>query len=375
LSTLSQICKIDELIELGDASVVFQIPIEAGEVYIADPPFVDPLDLRIDSAELKRQFVEGRYVKAPGRSLTYLTNCYVLPNAAVVTSSGRVVRESCYPYPADDWICRMFAPWISGSGRRVVVETAASDEIDRPTLYVREHGEMGFFHWMHSVLPRLETFKASEMARNFAVLCQNRATYQSAGLQLAGLDVGRLLAPSREHPQFFKQLLFPSPLVDGGDFWLRPVSVARFYDRLRVPTPAGPQRIYVTRRDAAVRRLKNEDQLLDRLGRLGFKAVELAALPFGEQIGLFRASEFVVGVHGAGLSHVSNMPPGGRVLEILHPRRFWPTYRALAARRRLRYGFAVGTDGPPRITGDGFDFEIDVEKVAGLVERMLEKGS
>jgi hypothetical protein len=67
---------------------------------------------------------------------------------------------------------------------------------------------------------------------------------------------------------------------------------------------------------------------------------------------------------------VIGMPRDAAVLEILHPRRFWPTYRAMSARRGLRYGFLVGEDQDPPGAGDGFDFEVDIDRLLGVLGEM-----
>jgi hypothetical protein len=64
------------------------------------------------------------------------------------------------------------------------------------------------------------------------------------------------------------------------------------------------------------------------------------------------------------------MPNAMGVLEILHPRRFWATYRALAARGQLHYAFAVGEDPGPSVEGDSFDFEIKLEKLDHMVNEL-----
>jgi capsular polysaccharide biosynthesis protein len=174
-------------------------------------------------------------------------------------------------------------------------------------------------------------------------------------------------------PQHFDELLFPYPLVENGDFWLRPPSVKDFYANL--PVPAGPQhkRIYVTREDAGMRRLVNEAAVLELTQRHGFVAVEVGKLTFTEQLALFRGADLVMGVHGAGLAHVVSMSPSAGVLEILHPRRFWPTYRALSARCNLIYAFAVGEDPGPSMSGDSFDFNIDLSKLERVLSVLIHK--
>jgi capsular polysaccharide biosynthesis protein len=66
--------------------------------------------------------------------------------------------------------------------------------------------------------------------------------------------------------------------------------------------PAPPfRKLYVTRRNAKVRRVRNEVQVADYLTDWGFEVVALEERPFREQVQLFAEAEVVVAQHGAGL--------------------------------------------------------------------------
>jgi hypothetical protein len=368
-SVASAAHSIADLRRMGDRSVMVDIETEPAMLYSAPSVITDARQISAASAELQAQFIAPRQVTPPGRSVTILRDVTVLPNAAIVTADGHIIRESCFPY-TDRWLGTFFAPWITDGEASLRVRLDPHEVVDRPAVYVREHGEMGFFHWMHSVLPRADVFARHGLSNEFALLCASGPGFQREGLALARLEGVARIAPLPDRAQRFHDLIFPSPLVRDGDFWLRPPSVADFYDGLSVPPARGPRRLYITRRDAQVRRLRNEEALLERLRPLGFVAVDLETWSFAAQLAVFRGAEIVVGVHGAGLSHVIGMPRDAAVLEILHPRRFWPTYRAMSARRGLRYGFLVGEDHDAPGAGDGFDFDVDIDRLLGVLGEM-----
>jgi capsular polysaccharide biosynthesis protein len=64
------------------------------------------------------------------------------------------------------------------------------------------------------------------------------------------------------------------------------------------------RKLYVTRRNAKVRRLTNEDEVADYLSERGFDVVALETLPQREQIKRFAEAQFVVAQHGAGLTNL-----------------------------------------------------------------------
>lgn len=93
--------------------------------------------------------------------------------------------------------------------------------------------------------------------------------------------------------------------------WLR----ERIYSLLDL-TPEEPfRKVYVTRRNAKVRRLINEKEVAAHLEKRGFEVVALEALPLRDQIRRIAEAEIIVAQHGAGLVNLL-FAQSPRVLEI-----------------------------------------------------------
>lgn len=104
-------------------------------------------------------------------------------------------------------------------------------------------------------------------------------------------------------------------------------------------------RIYVSRGDAVIRKVRNEKALEQVLARYGFESYEMGKLPFDRQIELFAAAEMVVGPHGAGLINLMFCNPGTRVLEIF-PDNYIIDWIALLARAGgLDYHYFIAGHG------------------------------
>jgi len=65
-----------------------------------------------------------------------------------------------------------------------------------------------------------------------------------------------------------------------------------------------------------MRMITNEEEVLPHLKTIGFSVYSLEDLTFDQQIKLFRSSEIITGLHGAGLSHLVFCEPGTLVLEL-----------------------------------------------------------
>lgn len=99
-----------------------------------------------------------------------------------------------------------------------------------------------------------------------------------------------------EYVQWFRERVFKFFGVDGIRPW---------------------RRIFVTRRSARVRKIKNEKQIRAALSSKGFETVELEKLSLSEQVKTFAEARCVVAQHGAGLTNILYMHSGSRVIELM----------------------------------------------------------
>jgi Glycosyltransferase 61 len=81
------------------------------------------------------------------------------------------------------------------------------------------------------------------------------------------------------------------------------------------PEKDSPRRLYISRNDARLRRVSNEDGLLPLLEERGFQRLTLRGLPIARQVQLFRRAEAIVAPHGAGLAHSAWCKPGTKIVE------------------------------------------------------------
>ncbi|WP_310621072.1 glycosyltransferase family 61 protein [Flexibacterium corallicola] len=81
------------------------------------------------------------------------------------------------------------------------------------------------------------------------------------------------------------------------------------------------RKIYVSRRDARIRRILNEEQLEKFLLRKGFDIICPGELSHPEQVKIFNEAKVIIGAHGAGLTNILFSQSGGVVLELL-PRNY-----------------------------------------------------
>ena len=179
-------------------------------------------------------------------------------------------------------------------------------------LYSTHHSAHNFYHFLADYLPYDSLLGILADAQPVLV-CKEHNTFQD---QIMHALLGRLL-PLRYFATsyFFERLAIPSILnkTDVVDF-LR--------SRSQYIEPAGAhRRIYISRRNAVVRRVLNEDRVIDILKTYGFEIIESETLAFIEQIALFKASDIVCAPHGAGLTNIAFCPEGTRIIEFFFAER------------------------------------------------------
>jgi hypothetical protein len=131
-----------------------------------------------------------------------------------------------------------------------------------------------------------------------------------------------------------------------------------------------PPRFFISREDARLRRVLNENEIMASLTPCGFERVVLKGMPIARQVRLFREAEAIVSPHGAGLAHIAWCRPGTKIFEVFpspdgprgRPRNATDNFWLISRYRTLRYEVSFG--GPPLDRKDGFAFPAQViEKI------------
>lgn len=217
-------------------------------------------------------------------------------------------------------------------------------------------------HWLTAHLPKLLLAKEHGVDADL-VLPTERTSTMDRTLAAIGIDPDRL-------PGFD-----PATVLEVEQMAL--IVSDRFHPDLlnRVRTAFGAsdgparRRIFISRARARGRHLLNEETLWSALEAHGFERTMMEALDFDAQVQLMRETRVLVGPHGAGLTNMIFMPPGGDVVEIADTSYPNPNFYAMAAALGHRYWLIpAGTAGE----GHALDRDLTVEedRVIDAVGRM-----
>jgi capsular polysaccharide biosynthesis protein len=136
-----------------------------------------------------------------------------------------------------------------------------------------------------------------------------------------------------------------------------------------VTSRPGTRRIYLSRRDAPRRRMRNEPELTARLKQIGFEVWHLDGMTVAEQQDLLASARVVVAEHGAALTNIVWCPKGATVVDIHASVPAMPCFKILAELRGLRY-LPIFVQRSDKLERD--DWVIGKEVIARVLEAAAE---
>lgn len=200
-----------------------------------------------------------------------------------------------------------------------------------------------YFHWMFEVLPRWNLLKRSgiDLEQIDYFLISNQRSFQSETIEKLGIPQSKIIW---HHHVQADRLIAPFP---GCIAWMNR-STCDFLRSIFLPAnPTTGERLYISRSQAANRRVTNEAEILDLLTQYNFESVTLEALSVAEQAALFASATVVIAPHGSGLTNLvfceSNKSCRNTiVIELFSPHFVYPCYWFLSNLVELDYYYLLG---------------------------------
>ncbi|MCI4678891.1 glycosyltransferase family 61 protein [Rhodoblastus acidophilus] len=109
--------------------------------------------------------------------------------------------------------------------------------------------------------------------------------------------------------------------------------------------PAPHARIFITREDAKLRKIRNEHELIEVARKYDFTIVTMSSMTLLEQISVVQGAQIIVGAHGMGLTHIAfRRDPHLSLIELFHPRIGTDAYALIARAYGFKYDLLVGEE-------------------------------
>jgi len=213
----------------------------------------------------------------------------------------------------------------------------------RTAIVVTPEAPANYYHWIVDLLPRVALIR--EAAGNFEnferiLINGSRAHYEQSSLAAFGVPANELIYVDARHR--FRIASSTIPSMDHSSKIVAPWklrALRQMRDGLIDIDSGTPSRIYISRKNAVVRRVLNETNLAPALREAGFTMIELEPLLWSEQVRLFSNAAVVLAPHGAALANIAFCRPNTVVAEIGTRAGYRDFYLRLAASGSLRYDF------------------------------------
>jgi capsular polysaccharide biosynthesis protein/tetratricopeptide (TPR) repeat protein len=175
-------------------------------------------------------------------------------------------------------------------------------------------GSRNYYHWMVDYFPRIAVL---DKAIPLPLLVNADLTgFQRECFERVGIPRDRLLMVPM--PSIIQCPELVAPLAASDRQRLHPSAAKWLRDTFLGPSPTfSGKRLYVSRRDAALRRLVNEEELIAELRKFDFELVVPGQMTVEEQARTFAQATIIVGPHGSGLTNIVFAPPEASVIELI----------------------------------------------------------
>lgn len=244
----------------------------------------------------------------------------------------------------------------------------AKEKLKGKTLVLAApEGRGNYYHWMFHVIGRLSVLKALEMDINdfdHIVLNKPYKKFQEQSLldfdlpqnKLVFIDNGDLV---KIENAFLPSYLYFHPLV--------PHFLRRHYLQNFKAQDNAPKKIYISRRKSPIRKLIEEEQLVELLvSEFGYQEVFLEDYSLQEQAYLMHQANFVIAPHGAGIPNIVYCKKDTKVLEILPYSWTNVIYWIYAEYQELQY--SVFLAGDINAKPDGYlDYHLNLDKFKSFI--------
>ena len=280
----------------------------------------------------------------------------LIPGARVLGENGAVISPDHRLLADVSWAGDQAAsqPWAHPALRKF--ELPPIQHVGGRVAIINSVQAGNYYHWMFDILPRLGLLQQSGLTADRFIVSATTG-FQKDTLKLLGVSDDRLFSPDPSTHVRADELVIPS--LSGPVFSMSPQQHACEYlrsaflekGRYRKPHRA----IYITRGDAAHRRVVNEAEICDDVAALGFEVVSLSGVPFSKQVEMFAEAKIIVGPHGAGFTNAVFCEPGTVLIEFMPTGRIIDCFERLARIGGLTYHCLVcaetDTGGGP-VTND-----------------------
>ncbi len=294
--------------------------------------------------------------------------------------TGHSLFIAPYGYQAFDPDAGTYWPTVSSRAFARSISKYPTHSVSSPVIIIQDVYDGGnFSHFLFDWIPRLLAFVEArpDLAREGKfIFGGEQKPFQTEVLRRIServkIPLENFVFPTERAIMKLKGPLFY--FSDQREFMTHPLNMchpttvknvkALFNDipKTRVSLP----NVYISRRDAPMRKIINESEIIAALRGLGYVDICLSDLSALDQMSLFQDAKSIVAPHGMGLTHLLFSNGDAELLELFNPEVGSDAYAFVARALGIRYGFLFG-----EAKNDNYaNYEIDVGRMLIELEKL-----
>jgi capsular polysaccharide biosynthesis protein len=225
-----------------------------------------------------------------------------------------------------------------------------------------------YFHWINDVLPCLIYLKSVELVYPLVI---DKNLYNTEFVQSSLKIISWPVFVCERNTLLYARKIY-KPGLTAGEGNQNPLYYLPLREQLlkqyNEPAQQQPVKIFITRRKATYRNILPQKDVEAIFQKNGFTIVETDQMTFEQQVHLFSKCSHLAAAHGAGLTNMTFMKKGSKVLEVRQKNdNHNNCYFAMANTVGLKYYyfFADGRPGAANVQED--DFIVDAAAFEKLI--------
>ncbi|MDB5642642.1 MAG: glycosyltransferase family 61 protein [Hyphomicrobiales bacterium] len=287
----------------------------------------------------------------PSSFLAPETFILAIPNGRVLGGEGVVITPE-HRILSDVSIAIALPDWRHPALKRPLLPKVT--RIEGEAAVIASVFPRNYWHWMIDILPRIHLLERAGVLPH-RLIVNAELPFQRETLSTIGVGADRLLSVDPDAQLEVERLIVPS--LPEAFCTIVPETIGFLRERfLHADANLAPHRlIYLSRNDAARRRVVNEEDLFARLEPLGFERVVLGALSVAEQARVFASARMILAPHGAGCTNLVFATPGSTFLEFMPDNGHHVSFEMLTSLLGVKYGrieYTGPVPAPPEVTAD-----------------------
>ena len=298
------------------------------------------------------------------RRVANQVDAYIFKNVSLVTDS------IIYKLKVLDQLTHALKLKPRAKFKRLVLGLVRQTKFIDKGVWIIDNWSMNFYHWNSESLPRL--ISCLEYLEDHPVLLPSEfkgLKFVEESLEILGV---KPLYFDRKVNYVVGELITVNKAGYVIDFQESAILKLREKIWSNFAFKKATRKIYISRENAAHRKVLNEKEVIKKLKSKGFEIVYFEHLTVREQIEIMMETKILVGLHGAGLVNMLYMPKNGKVLEFRNENDSWvlsQSFYSLASFLGHDYYY---TDNEATRAQTGFaDFKIDLEKLDRVLVDLL----